>query len=151
MSATYTVVANAASASSAAKVAIQLATASGVTSKLIALTISFNGVDASRTPPLVEIVKETGASSGGAAGTLNQTGGLTRTAQTTARINDTTDGAGPTVIDGGYFPSTSWGVWQFPLGREGYDIPASGYLAIRVTTVTAGGTPQYQIVATIEE
>lgn len=141
----------AAAAASTAKVAIQLATGSGVTAKLVGVSVSFNGADASKTPATVEIVKETGASSGGAAGTMTQVGGgATRTAQATARINDTTDGSSPTVLDGWLVSPTAAFAYQWPLGRE-IEIGASSYLAVRVTSGTAGAAVSYNVTAYIEE
>lgn len=147
----YSVTANAAAASNAAKVAIQLATGAGITNRVVGFSVSFNGTDASKTPVLVELVKETGASSGGAAGTLTQADGLlARTVQTTCRTNDTTDGSSPTILESWYVSPTAALVIQYPLGREP-GMAASSYLALRITTVTASGTPNYQASLWIEE
>lgn len=138
-------------ASGTAKVAIQIATPSGVTAKLVGLSISFNGNDASKTPAVVEVCRETGVSSGGASGTLNQVGGgATRTVQSTARINDTTDGASPTVLDGWLISPTSAFAYQWPLGRE-VEITAGSWLAIRVTAGSAGSAVSYNATAYVEE
>lgn len=148
----YSVAANAACASNALKVALQIATGSGVACRLAQFEVSFDGADSTKTPILVELVAETGASStGGAAVTPTQVGGHPlRTAQFTARGNDTTDGASPTVLERWYVSPTSGIVIQYPLGREPV-VPASSYLALRVTTVTGSGTPDYAASALIEE
>lgn len=151
MSAVYVVSSGkTAAASTATKVAVQLATGSGITCKLIAFDVTFDGADATKTPIRVELAKTTGASSGGAAGTLNQVGGKTRTVQTTARTNDTSDGSSPTVLAAWEVSPTSGMSMQFPLGREP-EMDASAYLEIRVTTVAGSGTPNYDCNVWIEE
>lgn len=126
----------AAAAAGTLKVAWQLATGAAVTATLWAADVSFDSVanpaSAGGIPALVELVRETGASSGGAA----QTPVIWKKGQiasgTTARINDTTDGAGPTVIMAWLLPIFSAYPQQLPLGRE-IDLEASDFLALRVT------------------
>ncbi len=138
-------------ASNAAKVGVQLATGAGVTAKLIAVDISFDGVDASKTGILCEIQRGTAASSGGTTYTpVNVGGGAARTAQTTARINDTTNVGGPTSLQSWLISPTAAFAYQWSLGRE-IEMSASSFLAVTLTTVTASGTPNYVVSATFEE
>src|SRR5882672_10570738 len=89
-------------ASAALKVAVQIASTAKKTCKIVAVDFTFDGTTATNTPILCEMVRETGASStGGSAPTPVLVGGdASVTTSMTARINDTTDGASPTVIRG---------------------------------------------------
>lgn len=130
----YSVRASAALPNNATKVAAQLATGANITNRIVGVDISFDGVDGSKKPVLVSLAKETGVSStGGSAPTPVQLRGKPRSAQSTARINDTTDGSAPTVLEAWYVPPTSGMSIQFPLGRE-IEMGASEFLALRVTT-----------------
>lgn len=132
------------------KIAVQVATGAGITCKLVQWDVSFDGADATKTPIRVELVKTTGASSGGAAGTFTQVQGKTRTVQASCRTNDTSDGSSPTVLAAWEVSPTSGMSMQYPLGRE-VEMDASSYLEIRITTVTASGTPNYDVNVWIEE
>ncbi len=144
----------AAAAAGTLKVAWQLATGAAVTGTLWGVDISFDSIanpaSAGGIPALVELVRETGASSGGAA----QTPVIWKKGQiasgTTARINDTTDGAGPTVIMGWLVPIFSVWPQQLPLGRE-IDLEASDFLALRVTLQTGATACNYNCNGHFEE
>lgn len=138
------------SPSNLSKVAVQLATASGVTSTVTGFDVGFDGTTGTATPLVVELVRTSGASSGGTTATLQQEYGKTRTAQTTARINDTTDGASPTVIRSWPINPTTSFSYQWPLGRCP-ELDGSSYLEFRITTVAGSGTPNYWLTAAVEE
>lgn len=139
-------------ASNALKVAVQIASTTTKTCKIVGFDVSFDGTDATKTPILVEIVRETGVSAtGGSAPTPVLAGGdASVTSAMTARINDTGDGSGPTVIGGWLVPPTSGFSYQFPLGRE-VTLKISDFVALRITTVTASGTPNYDATVWYEE
>lgn len=139
-------------ASNASKIAASLATGSAVTNKIVAFDCTFDGTDATKTPIRVELVKTTTAPSvSGAAFTpLVVSADTSRTAQTTARTNDTTDGSSPTVIAAWEVSPTAGISYQWPLGREP-NMPVSAFWEIRVTTVTASGTPNYDVNLWFEE
>jgi hypothetical protein len=153
MAAVFTVNTGAvASPSNTTKVAVQLATTSTKACKIIGFDITFDGTDSTKTPILVTFARETGASSvsGSAPTPVLAEGDASVTANTTARISDTTDGASPTVICGWYVSPTSGLSYQFPLGRE-ISMKISDFVAMRVTTVTASGTPNYNATVWFEE
>jgi hypothetical protein len=153
MAAVFTVNTGAvASPSAATKVAVQLASTTTKTCKIVGIDITFDGTDATKTPILVTIARETGVSStAGSAPTPALAGGdASVTSAMTARISDTTDGASPTVICGWYIPPTSGFSYQFPLGRE-ITMKISDFVALRVTTVAGSGTPNYNATVWYEE
>lgn len=139
-------------ANAALKVAVQLASTANKTCKITGFDVSFDGVDATKTPILVELVRETGVSStGGTAPTPVLEGGdASATSAMTARINDTTDGAGPTVIRSWLVSPTSGFSYQYPLGRE-LSLKISDFVALRITTVAGSGTPNYEATLAYEE
>lgn len=153
MSAVFTVNTGAvASPSAATKVCVQLASTSTKTCKIIGFDITFDGVTATNTPILVTIARETGVSSvaGSAPTPVRAEGDASVTSAMTARISDTTDGASPTVICGWYVSPTSGFSYQFPLGRE-ISLFISDFVALRVTTVSGSGTPNYNATLWYEE
>ncbi len=139
-----------AAGSATTKVAVQLATGAGVTCTVVGFDVSFDGTDSTKTPIRVAIVKPTAASTGGAAGTLNQVKGPTRTVQTTTRTNDTTAGASPTTLAAWEISPTAAFAYQFPLGRE-IDMAASTFLEFQIITVAGSGTPNYDVNVWVEE
>lgn len=132
-----------------AKVAIQLATGAQVSNVIAQLDVTFNGVNAAAKPVLVELVKTTGASSGGATFTPLKEHARAN-AQTTARINDTTDGASPTVYKGYEVPPTSGMIIQYPLGREP-ELVLSDFWEVRITWVTGETVASYLVNVQFEE
>lgn len=139
-------------ASNALKVAASLASTSTKTAKVTGIDVSFDGVDSTKTPILVELVRTTGApSTSGAAFTPVLEGGdASATASCTARINDTADGASPTVIRAWLVSPTGGLSYQWPLGREP-SLKVSDFIEVRVTTVSASGTPNYDVTLAFEE
>ena len=148
----YVCTATAASASNAAKVAIQLATGTAVTNKIIAFDISFDGTTATNTPIVVTLEKPTAASSGGSTFTPLTLGpqAAADAAVTTSRVNDTTAGTGNVVYARWAINPTTGFSYQFPLGRE-LTMRVSEFLELKVTTVTASGTPTYHANLWFEE
>jgi hypothetical protein len=137
-------------AANTAKVAIQLATPSTQSAEMVALDVSCTGA-ASAGTWLVELVRETGVSSGGSTYTpLKYGADQGKAALTTARINDTTDGAGPTIVQAWEVSNAGAFSYLWPLGRELY-IPVSTWLAVRVTVPTGGATGSYLVNCVIEE
>jgi len=141
-----------ASPSNGTKVAVQIASTATKTCKIIGIDVTFDGTDATKTPILVTLARETGVSSvAGSAPTPVRVGGdASVTSAMTARISDTTDGSGPTVLCGWYIPPTSGFSYQWPLGREP-TLAISDFVALRITTVTASGTPNYNATVWFEE
>ncbi len=140
-----------AAASNALKVAVALATGAAVLNRWLAFDVSFDGTTATATPILVEIVRTTAASSGGSVGTIQHYNGFTPSAaSSTARINDTADGTSPTVIQSWLINPTTAFSYQWPLGRE-FTMSVSSFAEIRLTTVTASGTPNYVVNLVFEE
>jgi hypothetical protein len=139
-------------ASAALKVAVQIASTSTKTCKIVAVDCTFDGTTATNTPILLEMVRETGASntSGTAPTPVLAGGDASVTSSMTARINDTVDGASPTVLNGWLIPPTSGFSYQWPLGRE-ITLKISDFVAARVTTVAGSGTPNYDVTIWYEE
>ncbi len=153
MAAVFTVnSAKTACASAAVKVMVQIASTTTKTCKIIGIDVSFDGTDATKTPILCELARETGVSStGGSAPTPSLAGGdASVTSAMTARINDTTDGSSPTVLGAWLVSPTSGFSYQFPLGRE-VTLKVSDFVAWRCTTVAGSGTPNYEATIWYEE
>ncbi|HLE52691.1 MAG TPA: hypothetical protein VI755_11550 [Anaerolineales bacterium] len=131
-------------AAGSVKVAVALATGAQVRATITQIDVTLNGTNAASKPVKVELVKTTAAPSGGSTYTplLNQPGG--RTSQTTARINDTTDGSSPTIQQGYLVPATSGMVIQFPLGRE-IELAVSEFWEVRVTWQSAETVTDYLV------
>lgn len=131
-------------AAASVKVAVALATGSQVRATIVQVDVMFNGTTATEKPIKVEFVKTTAAPSGGSTYTplLNQPGG--RTSQTTARINDTTDGSSPTIQQGYLVPATSGMCIQYPLGRE-IEMAVSEFWEVRITIQSGGAANDYLV------
>lgn len=133
----YSVTSGAALVAATPKVAWQLATGAAVQNKITQIDITFNDTDSTHVPVLVELCTETGASSGGSTYTPNKLNAEAQgAAVTTVRVNDTSDGSGPTVIAQWYVPPTFGITIQFPLARE-IGMSVSQYLALRLTAPSA--------------
>lgn len=126
------------------KVAVALATGAQVRATITQIDVMFNGNTSTEKPVKVELVKTTAAPSGGSTYTplLNQPGG--RTAQTTARINDTTDGSSPTIQQGYLVPATSGICFQYPLGRE-IEMAVSEFWEVRITLQSGAAANDYLV------
>jgi hypothetical protein len=133
------------------KVAAHIATGSAVANRIVAFDVSFDGINAAAKPVLVELVKTTGAPSGGSTYTPNVINGQAgRTAQSTARINDTADGSSPTILAAWKVPATGGFSYQWPLGREP-EMPVSAFYEIRITWAAAETVVNYLVNVWFEE
>lgn len=137
-------------AAASIKASVALATGTQVRAKIIQIDVTLNGTNSAGKPVKVELVKTTAAPSGGSTYTplLNQPGG--RTSQTTARINDTTDGSSPTIQQGFMVPCTSGICIQFPLGREP-EMAVSEFWEVRITWQTSETVTDYLVNVWFEE
>lgn len=142
----------AAAAAGTAKVAVQLASGATVTGTIfgIDITLDSTATGAGAIPCLVELVRTTGASSGGATATPAKWNKDFIAANVTARINDTTDGASPTVLKAWLIAPTSGVIVQLPLDRE-FDLEASDFFEVRITLQTGTTACDYLVNVDHEE
>ncbi len=132
-------------AAASIKVAIQLATGANEGARIVQIDVTFNGTSATAKPVLVELVKTTGASSGGSTYTplkVNADAYGVGASIVAVRINDTSDGSSPTIQQAWLVPATSGIVVQFPLGREIF-MAASEFWEVRVTWQTSETVTDY--------
>lgn len=131
-------------AASVTKVACQLATGTTINNILRGFDISFDSVasGAGAIPVRVQIVKATGASAAGATATPGKNYPADIAAATTARVNDTTDGASPTILKEWLVSPTSGFSFQFPLGRE-ICMNNSDFLELRLVSQAGMTTCNY--------
>ncbi len=132
-------------AASTTRVAVQLATPSTATNTIIGGDITFDSTatGSGAIAIKVQIVRTTGASS--TSGTAPapapwKKGQIAST--TTARINDTTDGASPTVIWEWLISPTAGVIYQLPLGRD-IDMEASDFVELRLVSQAGMTTCDY--------
>lgn len=97
---------------------IELTCPAGVTGKLIAMDVTFNGVTATAVPVVVDIVEYATSVAGTAFTPLDYDRAGPTTARITAKHIMTAEGATPTVLQHWYIPPTSGFSYQWPLGRE---------------------------------
>lgn len=124
---------NVALVAATAKTILGVVAAAGVTTRLVELGLSFDGVAAAAVPVLVELCRGTGATAGTAtAQVVQQLRSATRTPQCTGAVNYSAE---PTVLAvlkrWRVHPQTSMRM-QFPLGREVVHTGAGG-LFLRLT------------------
>ena len=144
-SATSGITAGAAAAS--VKVAVELQTGSGEVLRIKQVDVMFNGTSATAKPVKVELVKTTGASSGGSTYTPLKVNGdayAVSTSFASCRINDTTDGSSPTIQQAYLVPATSGICIQFPLGCEPM-VSASEFWEVRITWQTSETVTDYLV------
>jgi hypothetical protein len=123
-------------AASTTRVAVGLATNTTTTNTIIGFDVTFDSTatGAGAIPVRVELVRCTGVSSTtGTAPTPTPWEKGLLAAATTARINDTTDGASPTIIASWLVSPTGGFSYQFPLGRE-ITMAISDFLELRLTS-----------------
>jgi hypothetical protein len=139
-------------AASTTKVACQLATGTNVTNSIVGFDVTFDSTatGAGAIPIRVELVRTTGASSGGATYTPTKWHKAVGAAVTTARINDTSDGASPTIIKSWLVPPTGGISYQFPLGRE-IEMDVSDFLELRLISQAGMTTCNYEANLDVEE
>lgn len=139
-------------AASTTKVACQLATGATVNNTIRSFDVSFDSTasGAGAVPVRVELVRATGASSGGATFTPLKTYPADVAAITTARVNDTTDGTSPTILRSWLVSPTSGFSYQFPLGRE-LIMNNSDFLELRLISQAGMTTCNYEANIEFEE
>lgn len=142
----FTTVGSLALTAATAKTILNLITAANGLTRIVEMSVSFDGATATAVPALVELCYSTQAGGGtpGTTPTINQIRGPTRTVQATVAGGYTAE---PTVL-------TAWKRWlvpvfngllviQFPLGREPEQIVTADALAIRVTAPAAVNVSAY--------
>jgi hypothetical protein len=139
-------------AAAATQVACAAATGATVTNTVIGADCTFDSTatGSGAVAVLVEIVRTTGASSGGASATPAPWKKGQIASGTTGRKNDTSDGASPTVIAGWLISPTSGVIYQFPLGRD-LEMEASDFVELRLTSQSGMTTCDYDANLHIEE
>lgn len=119
-----------------AKSVIEIIAGSTVTARLTAITFSFDG-SASGNNAKCEILRATGTGTGTAYTPLRGNGeAQNRAALCTAKINDTVEPTGITIVTTTYVPLAAAYPYLWPLGRELY-LPTSNIFAIRITPPVA--------------
>lgn len=140
-------------ANSITKVLAQIATPSTSDCTVIAFEVTFDGPPPSgstNAPAKLELVRTTAASSGGSTATPAKWMKDRAAAQSTARINDTSDGTSPTVLKGWEIPSGGGYADKFPLGRE-FELGVSDFWELRLVTPSGWTTQNYEANIDIEE
>lgn len=139
-------------AAATTRVAVQLATGAAVTNTVIAFDVTFDGTatGSAAIAVKVQIVRTTGASSGGTAPTPAPWKKGQIASATTARINDTSDGASPSVIKEWLISPTAGIVYQFPLGRD-LEMEASDFVEVRLVSQSGMTTCDYSVNVDFEE
>jgi hypothetical protein len=142
----------AAAAAGTVKVAVQLATPATDTNTIHGIDVTFDSTasGAGAVAALVELVRTTGASSGGATSTPAPWKKGQIASGTTARINDTTDGSAPSVLKSWLVPVVSGVLQQLPLGRE-VDMEASDFVEVRITLQSGATACNYDCNVDLEE
>jgi hypothetical protein len=131
-------------AASTTRVAVQLATGAAVTNTIIGADITFDSTatGSGAIAVKVQIVRTTGASSGGTAPTPTPWKKGQVASVTTARINDTTDGSSPTIIWEWLISPTAGIIYQLPMGRD-IDMEASDFVELRLVSQSGMTTCDY--------
>lgn len=122
-------------AAATAKTVIELSSGANIPPEWVAFDVTFDGVTASAVPVRLDICSYT-ASGTGTAFTPKRYGQALGTALTGAKINDTVEPAGATVLASFYIPPTSGLSYQWPLGRELFQA-TSTWMGIRLTAPAA--------------
>jgi hypothetical protein len=129
-----------AAASAAAKTVLQVVAGSTTRQLVKAWEVSLDGADSTKTPVLVELVRQTTAGTASAL-TLVKHDEASVAALGSAQQTFTIEPTAGDILASVYL-SPAGGIYsyQFPLGDEPV-IASSGRLGIRVTTVAGSGTP----------
>jgi hypothetical protein len=129
-----------AAASAAAKTVLQVVAGSTTRQLVKAWEVSLDGADSTKTPVLVELVRQTTAGTASAL-TLVKHDEASVAALGSAQQTFTIEPTAGDILASVYL-SPAGGIYsyQFPLGDEPV-IASSGRLGIRVTTVVGSGTP----------
>lgn len=128
-----------------AKSIVSVYNAANALHRITELSVSFDGVSASAVPVLVELCSATAATTGTrTTGTVVQTRGPTRTAQSSGFYNYTAEPTVLTVHRRWLVPAfMGLLIVQFPLGREPERILSSGGTVIRCTAPAAVNVRAY--------
>lgn len=139
-------------AASITRVACQLATGTNVTATVIGVDITFDSVatGSGAIPVRVQLVRPTGASSGGSTSTPAKWHKALGAAVTTGRINDTTAGASPAIIKEWLVTPIAGQMQQLPLGRE-IEMDVSDFLELKLISQAGMTTCNYVANIDIEE
>jgi hypothetical protein len=137
-------------ASAAAKTILQIVTGATHRAKVKSIEVSFDGTDSTKTPVLVELIRQTTAGTSSAL-TLVQDDEASAAPIATALQAFTVEPTAGAVLRKKYL-SPAGGIYsyQWPLGDEP-SIDVSGRLGIRLTTVAGSGTPNCCAELTFEE
>jgi hypothetical protein len=129
-----------AAASAAAKTLLQVVAGSTKRLAVKSFEVSFDGADSTKTPILVELLRQTTAGTASAL-TLVKHDEASEAAIATAQQTVTAEPTAGDVLSSVYL-SPAGGIYsyQFPLGDEPV-VAVSGRIGIRVTTVAGSGTP----------
>lgn len=129
-----------AAASNAVKSMLQVVAGSTTRPLVKAWEVSLDGTDSTKTPVLVELLRQTTAGTSSAL-TLVKVDEASVSALATGLKTFTAEPTAGDILASVYL-SPAGGIYsyQYPLGDEPV-IASSGRLGIRVTTVTASGTP----------
>jgi hypothetical protein len=129
-----------AAASAAAKTMLQIVTGAANRAYVKSWEVSFDGADSTKTPCLVELLRQTTAGTASAL-TLVKHDDTSVAAIATAQQTFTAEPTAGDVLSSVYL-SPAGGIYsyQFPLGDEPV-MAVSERLGIRVTTVAGSGTP----------
>lgn len=129
-----------ASASAAAKTVLQVVASATKRLQIKGFEVSFDGVDSTKTPVLVELIRQTTAGTSSVL-TLVKHDEASEAAIGAALQTFTVEPTAGDIISSVYL-SPAGGIYsyQFPLGDEPV-VAASGRIGIRVTTVAGSGTP----------
>jgi hypothetical protein len=121
-----------------------VATPSTETAVVIGFDIGFDSTatGAAAIPARLAIVRITAASSGGSTFTPVAWRKGQIASVCTGRINDTTDGTSPTVVQEWLIPPTGAFSYQYPLGRE-FVMDASDFMELRLVTQAGLTTCNY--------
>lgn len=140
----------------AARTIVQVVAGATKRVKIKEFGISFDGTDATKTPVLVDLIRQTSAGTTSSAVTLGLNDTVLEAAVATAIQNPTggepTDAGTGAIFLRSYYVSPAAGlfVMQFPLGDEPV-IPLSGRVGLRVTTAAGSGTPNCSAHIVFEE
>jgi hypothetical protein len=144
-------VSGAATASNAARTMVQVVAGSTKRVKVKEFSCSFDGADSTKTPVLVELLRETTAGTSSALTIVENEEALESPIATALQTFTATDPTAGDILFSAYVtPAGGLLGWQYPLGDEPVVAP-SGRIAVRVTTVTASGTPNCAAFIRFEE
>jgi len=129
-----------ATASAAALTLVQIVAASTKNMLVKSFEVSFDGADSTKTPILVELLRQTTAGTSSALTTVAHDAGSDAVIGSALKTFTVEPTAGNVLSSVYLSPAGGIYSYQFPLGDEPV-VAASARLGIRVTTVAGSGTP----------